>query len=109
MLQADAALSVRTGSNTAECAVVLPQLRVPQPHYGPRPGYLPRVLVEERSVHQYSVPSEGYGKPQESTSKKKQWPRSESEVYRPSDRSLSAKSVPTFADRGCHMVNVTDP
>jgi hypothetical protein len=32
-----------------------------------------------------------------------------SELYRPSDRSLSAMLVPTFADRGCHMVSVTDP
>jgi hypothetical protein len=27
------------------------------------------------------------------------WPQSESELYRPSDRRLSAKLVPTFADR----------
>jgi hypothetical protein len=27
----------------------------------------------------------------------------------PSDRRLSAKSVPTFADRGCHVVSMTDP
>jgi hypothetical protein len=26
-----------------------------------------------------------------------------------SDRRLSAKLVPTFADRGCHVVSVTDP
>jgi hypothetical protein len=39
------------------------------------------------------------------------WPESMSElhVYRPSDRRLSAKLVPTFADIGCHMVSVTDP
>jgi hypothetical protein len=35
------------------------------------------------------------------------WP--ESELYRQSDRSLSAKLVPTFEDRGCHVVSVTDP
>jgi CBS-domain-containing membrane protein len=34
---------------------------------------------------------------------------SASELYRPSDRRLSAKLVPTFADRGCHLVSVTDP
>jgi hypothetical protein len=28
------------------------------------------------------------------------WPESASELYRPSDRRLSAKSVPAFADRG---------
>jgi hypothetical protein len=32
-----------------------------------------------------------------------------SELYRPSDRSLSEKLVPTFADRGCYVVSVTDP
>jgi hypothetical protein len=28
---------------------------------------------------------------------------------RPSDRRLSAKLVPIFADRGCHVVSVTNP
>jgi hypothetical protein len=28
---------------------------------------------------------------------------------RPSDRRLSAKLVPNFADKGCHVVSVTDP
>jgi CBS-domain-containing membrane protein len=37
------------------------------------------------------------------------WPEPASELYRPSDSSLSAKLVPTFADRGCHVVSVTDP
>jgi hypothetical protein len=31
------------------------------------------------------------------------------ELYRPNDRRLSAKLVPTFEDRGCHVVSVTDP
>jgi hypothetical protein len=30
------------------------------------------------------------------------WPQSASELYQPSDRRLSAKLVPTSADRGCH-------
>jgi hypothetical protein len=34
---------------------------------------------------------------------------SASELYRPSDRRLSAKVVPTFADRGRHVVSVTGP
>jgi hypothetical protein len=34
---------------------------------------------------------------------------SASELYRPSDRRLSTKLVPTFADRGCHVVSVMDP
>jgi hypothetical protein len=36
------------------------------------------------------------------------WPECTIELYRPSDRRLSAKLVPTFADRRCHMVSVTD-
>jgi hypothetical protein len=32
--------------------------------------------------------------------KKKLWPESSSELYRPSDRRISAMLVPTFADRG---------
>jgi hypothetical protein len=38
-----------------------------------------------------------------------QWPESASELCRPSDRCLSEKLVPTFADIGCHVVSVTDP
>jgi hypothetical protein len=30
-------------------------------------------------------------------------------IPRPSDRRLSAKVVPTFADRGCRVVSATDP
>jgi hypothetical protein len=41
--------------------------------------------------------------------KKKLWPESARELYRPNDRRLSAKLVPAFADRGCHVVIVTDP
>jgi hypothetical protein len=41
--------------------------------------------------------------------KKTPWSESASELYRPSDRRLSAKLLPTFADRGCHVVSVTDP
>jgi hypothetical protein len=37
------------------------------------------------------------------------WPEFAIELYLPSDRRLSAKLVPTFADRGCHVVSVTDP
>jgi hypothetical protein len=37
------------------------------------------------------------------------WPESASELYRPSDRRLSATLVPTFVDRGCHVVSVADP
>jgi hypothetical protein len=41
--------------------------------------------------------------------KKSQWPESTSELYRPSDRRLLAKLVPTSADRRCHVVSVTNP
>jgi hypothetical protein len=34
---------------------------------------------------------------------------SASEIHRPSDRRLSAKLLPNFADAGCHVVSVTDP
>jgi CBS-domain-containing membrane protein len=37
------------------------------------------------------------------------WSESASEVYRPSDRRFSAKWLPTFADKGRHVVSVTDP
>jgi hypothetical protein len=35
--------------------------------------------------------------------------KSASKLYRPSDRSLSAKFVPTFGDRGCSVVSAIDP
>jgi hypothetical protein len=37
------------------------------------------------------------------------WPESASELYRPSDHRFPAKLVPIFADRGCHVVSVTNP
>jgi hypothetical protein len=37
------------------------------------------------------------------------WPEFASELYRPSDRRFSAKLVPTFADRGCHVISMKDP
>jgi hypothetical protein len=37
------------------------------------------------------------------------WSESASELYRPSDNRLSEKWLPTFADKGCHVVSVTDP
>jgi hypothetical protein len=41
--------------------------------------------------------------------KKTPWSESASELYRPSDRLFSAKWLPTFADKGCHVVSVRDP
>jgi hypothetical protein len=52
------------------------------------------------SLEEY-VSLEGY--------KKAPWPESSNELYWPSDRRLSAKLVPTFADRGCRVVSMTDP
>jgi hypothetical protein len=40
--------------------------------------------------------------------KKTPWSESASELYRPSDRRLSAKRLPTCADTECHVVSVTD-
>jgi hypothetical protein len=37
------------------------------------------------------------------------WLETANELHRPSDHRLSAKLVPTLADRGCHVVIVTDP
>jgi hypothetical protein len=34
---------------------------------------------------------------------------SANELYRPSDRLLSAKLISTFADGECHVLSVTDP
>jgi hypothetical protein len=36
-------------------------------------------------------------------------PESVNELYQPSDRRLSAKLVPSFTDRGCHVVSVAGP
>jgi hypothetical protein len=36
------------------------------------------------------------------------WLQYASELYRSSDRRLSAKLVPTFADIGCHVVRAAD-
>jgi hypothetical protein len=36
------------------------------------------------------------------------WPESTNELYRLSNRRLSAKWLPTFGDRGCHVVSVKD-
>jgi hypothetical protein len=37
------------------------------------------------------------------------WPEPASELYRQSESSFSAKLVPTFAGRGCHVVSVKNP
>jgi hypothetical protein len=47
-------------------------------------------------------------KEQNNQNKQTPWPYSASELYRPIDRRLSAKLVPTFAGRGCRVVSATD-
>jgi hypothetical protein len=37
------------------------------------------------------------------------WSYSASQLYRPSDRRMSAKLLPTFADRGCRVVSAIYP
>jgi hypothetical protein len=37
------------------------------------------------------------------------WPQFASEFYRPSDRRMSAKLMPTFADSECCVLSATDP
>jgi hypothetical protein len=44
----------------------------------------------------------------ECSHKQTPWSESASELYRPSDRRFAAKWLPTFADKGCHVVSVTD-
>jgi hypothetical protein len=44
-----------------------------------------------------------------SKTKQTPWSESASELYWRSNRRLSTKLVPTFADRGCHVVSMTDP
>jgi hypothetical protein len=46
---------------------------------------------------------------QKQQQKKTSWPETASELYRPGDRRLSAKLVPTFADRECCMISTTIP
>jgi hypothetical protein len=66
------------------------------------------------SKHQYIPLDDFYSHSTLHLPKKKKknwtpWSESASELCRPSDCRLSEKLVPTFADRGCHEVNITDP
>jgi hypothetical protein len=74
------------------------------------------VTINMRSTHQYTS-FENTGELNSllidfldcSRIKQTPWSESGSELYRPNDRRLSAKLMPTFADIGCHVVSVTDP
>jgi hypothetical protein len=61
------------------------------------------LYLQQRLLKQIQTKSNGI--------KTKKTPRPESarKLYRPSDRRLSAKLIPISADRGCHVVSVTDP
>jgi hypothetical protein len=48
-------------------------------------------------------------KTKKQTNKQTAWPEFASELHRPSGRSLPTKLVATFANKGCHVVSVTDP
>jgi hypothetical protein len=43
------------------------------------------------------------------TNEQTPWPESASEICRLSERRLSAKLVPNFVDRGCHVVRAMNP
>jgi hypothetical protein len=49
------------------------------------------------------------GSVEEISNKQTPWPESENELHRPSDCRLSAKLVPTSADRGYRVVSATVP
>jgi hypothetical protein len=57
-------------------------------------------IIWDRSVYEWIT--------KQTNNKQTPWSESASELYRPSDHRLSAKLVLTFADRGCHVVSVTD-
>jgi hypothetical protein len=80
--------------------------RLVQSHQRPERGVSGSVTTGNAWLHDRML----YRHPSTKLKKKKTpWPESESELYRPRDRLLSAKLVPTFADRGCHVVSVTNP
>jgi hypothetical protein len=82
-----------------------------EPQTTKRINFLPHLHVEDsladgrntvlygliRDLNTYSVPH------------KTSWSECASELYRTRDRRLSAKWLPTFEDRKCHVVRVTDP
>jgi hypothetical protein len=65
--------------------------------------------TKQESKEFMQVASVPLARPAERFVQKTPWSESASELYRPSDRRLSAKWLPTFADRGFHVVSMTDP
>jgi hypothetical protein len=70
--------------------------------------FLSHFSKNARIIPQF-VHDEFYLSPFQLKKKKTPWPESASELYQLSDCRLSAKLVPTFADRGYHVVSVTSP
>jgi hypothetical protein len=70
---------------------------------------LPRKLRHQIALKRWHLYTKIHGITAKNTKTNKPWPESATELYRPSDRRLSAKLVPAFADRACHVVSVTDP
>jgi hypothetical protein len=63
-----------------------------------------RLQRERRKESENNLGGGGHDKTKNQTP----WPESEGELYRPSNRLLSAKLVPTLTDRGCRVVSATD-
>jgi hypothetical protein len=67
------------------------------------------IILFTESLKQFRFYKDGGFTVTQKQTKQIPWPSPASELYRPSDRRLSAKLVPTFADRGCRVVSATDP
>jgi hypothetical protein len=76
--------------------------RVSFPHV--RTAFYASAFLPSASTHTHAR-TEAYT----TNDKQTPWSESASELYRPSDRRLSAKWLTIFADKGCHVVSVTDP
>jgi hypothetical protein len=93
-------------------------ITTPVPHSSPKEYNLwPRQCVQQTNAKDTSVSLKATIETHcmcvcldnEQTNKLTPWPESASELHRPSDCRMSANLVPSFADRGCHVVSVTDP
>jgi hypothetical protein len=87
---------------------------VPQKSYRQQPLFLALILFFcfRRALRRFCFPyrnSRALSSSSIQMKTKTQWPESVSKLFRPSDRCLWAKLVPTFADRGYHVVSVTNP
>jgi hypothetical protein len=67
-------------------------------------GTRARIVMWETTSALLSLPC-----PTIQITKKPPWSESASKLHWLSDRRMSAKWLPTFTDRGCHLDSVTDP